>query len=332
MKVDLVMGLPASGKSTLTKELVTKDPFALVLNRDAEGGRVVDLVPRLDDALKVGRSVILDNTFLTRESRAPFLAKAAEHGVPVHCHWLDASFEDAQVNALHRMWDRYGEIFYTQEDIASHPKAKDDPNIFGLPVMGTHRKRLEGDKKKGVPAGFPDMSEGFASVRRVKFQRKPYRGKNKALILDYDGTLRGDVKKLGGEYHFPVQLDQVQVLPNRTEVIQRWKDQGYLLLGVSTQSGIGKGYVTKKMVQDCFEETNRQLGHDIDVHFCVHAGTPPVCLCRKPQAGIGVHLIRKYNLDPAQCMFVGDLGTDRTFAERCGFQYEHPDTFFRSNS
>jgi phosphoglycolate phosphatase-like HAD superfamily hydrolase len=44
--------------------------------------------------------------------------------------------------------------------------------------------------------------------------------------------------------------------------------------------------------------------------------------------GFGALLIVKYNLNPADCIMVGDYKTDETFAKRCGFQYVDQAEFF----
>jgi len=56
----------------------------------------------------------------------------------------------------------------------------------------------------------PAAAEGFDTVESVKFQRTfPKAWVNKALILDYDGTLREHTG--GGKY--PTKPGQVKVLP-----------------------------------------------------------------------------------------------------------------------
>ncbi len=142
---------------------------------------------------------------------------------------------------------------------------------------------------------------------------------------------RQDAQELGFEYHYPISPVQVKVLPGRKEVLEKYLAAGYLLLGASTQSGIAKGHLSDADAQACFDETNRQLGLSIDVSYCKHGSFPVACFCRKPQAGLGVAFIRKYNLNPKHCVMVGDLKTDETFAQRCGFQFEHADSFFSRN-
>jgi len=106
------------------------------------------------------------------------------------------------------------------------------------------------------------------------------------------------------------------------------KAEGFILLGVSNQSGVAKGTIIAKMAEACFDETNRQLGLDIEYVYCPHRAGPPQCYCRKPMPGWGVHFIEKYKLNPAECVFVGDMTTDKTFAGRAGFQFAWASAFF----
>jgi len=337
MKVILIMGLPASAKSSLVVDILRESETPPhLLSRDNQGGKLASLLPVMEESLADGHDVVLDNLFLTVESRAPFIAAAKAAGATVECRWMQTSFEDCQVNALNRMWDRYGQVFLTANAIQEHPEAKKDANIFPIGAMFFHKKRLHGDKKKGIPSGKPTKDEGFDRIIKVPFVRRPptgslrypHTGKNKAILLDYDGTLRRDARDLGGEYPYPTDPSQVEILPNRTETLQRYRDEGYLLLGVTTQSGIGKGVVTAEMVRECLSETRHLVGHDIETLMCVHYNFPVQCFCRKPQPGLGVMLARKYDLDPSACVMVGDMKTDETFAKRCGFQFAWADDFF----
>ena len=78
-----------------------------------------------------------------------------------------------------------------------------------------------------------------------------------------------------------------------------------------------------------FDYTNQQLGVDIEYVFCPHQSAPPMCYCRKPFAGFGVHFINKHKLNRKDTIFVGDMTTDKTFAARCGFQYVDQGEFFK---
>lgn len=326
----IIVGLPASGKSAITKELAAQG--FVVLNRDSVGGKVASLVQPFLEALHAGNSVVLDNMNLTVEGRAPFIAAAKSvAGVRVECHWMQTSIDDCQVNALNRMYDRYRTVFLTYDAIQAHAGAKKDPNMFPILAMFAAKKKLNGKKVKGVwttPSGKPTMDEGFDKIVKVPFTRRASTGSKKAIILDYDGTLRADAREHGGEHPYPVKPSEVVAMPNRQVVLQRYLDQGYLLLGVTTQSGIGKGHLTREEAEACIVETNRQIGSGIGTVLCPHYNFPVSCFCRKPQPGLGVFLIRTYDLDPSLCVFVGDQTSDRTFAQRCGFRFAWADDFF----
>ena len=57
------MGPPASGKTTLAKQLCGASCEIVRLSRDEFGGALRELVPRVRKALQAGQSVILDNLF-----------------------------------------------------------------------------------------------------------------------------------------------------------------------------------------------------------------------------------------------------------------------------
>ncbi len=314
MKQEIVMfcGFPSSGKSRLAAKFASTHE---VLNRDTVGGKVVELLPRMEALLDEGKSVVLDNLHATTKNRKPFLKAARKRKVSIRCEWQSTPAEQCQIQALNRMWERYGTIFWTKKEIAQHAEAKKDPNIFPVVVLFKYKKEFEK----------PTVDEGFESVSKSKSDLEwPAEYKNKAVILDYDDTLR---KVINGKQKYPTRPEEVELLPNRTERLKALQDEGYLLLGVSNQSGIARGDVSYEDAVECFEHTNALLDVEIDFHFCPH-NVPPSCYCRKPQSGIGVYFIHKYKLDPAQCIFCGDQTTDKTWAKRLGIPYAHPNEYF----
>jgi HAD superfamily hydrolase (TIGR01662 family) len=146
---------------------------------------------------------------------------------------------------------------------------------------------------------------------------------NRALILDFDDTLRHSV----GKNRWPEKPEDVRILPNRTEVLKKYADDGWLLLGASNQSAISKGLSTEDCIK-CFEETVKLLNIEIQYKYCPHRSSPVSCCCRKPLPGIGAYWTYIHRLDPSQCIMVGDAKSDKEFAENCGFQYQTPEQFF----
>lgn len=306
----MIIGLQASGKTSIVKNYEKEGYY--VLSRDTEGGSMNGLLLKFKKMLTDGvQKILLDNTNLTVEVRKPFIDTAKEFGYKVSAAFMNTSFEDAQFNAVTRMVRRTGKLFKDKEDY----KTTKDPNIFPPAALFSSRKELQKPKK----------DEGFDKITIVDFIRIPSGNTNKAILLDYDGTLRDT--KSGAKY--PTEPDDIIILPNRKETLKKYVDQGYMLLGVSNQSGVAKGLLTYEQAEACFKRTNELLGFDIEVSFCPHSVPPITCYCRKPGVGHGVEFIEKYKLDPAQCIMVGDLGTDKSFAARCGFTFIEAEEFFK---
>lgn len=311
MLVDMICGYPASGKSTITREIV-ENTGANILNRDSIGGSINDLLPLLEQHLKDKKSVVLDNLFPTIDSRKPFIELCKKYNTKISCYVMGTSIEDAQFNAVQRAINILGK-FPTPEEIK---KAK-HPNIFPPAVLFKYKKEYQK----------PEITEGFSSVFYAKFERHHDSSfTNKAIIVDYDGTVR---ECRGGNEKFPVSEDQVEIKPNVAKVLQSYKDKGYLLLGLSNQSGIHKGELAHDKAVQLFDYTNKQLDIDIEYQFCPHQSAPISCYCRKPMPGKGVEFIMKHKLRAKDCIMVGDMTTDATFAKRSGFQYVDQAEFFK---
>lgn len=302
------MGYPASGKSTIVNQF-----FGYTrLNRDSVGGSMDELTRLAEKTLLDTDQLVLDNLYPSVASRAPIIALAKRHKIPIRCHMMGTTLEDAQLNACIRMLRKHNFI-PNPEDF----KMFKDPNTFPPAVIYKYRKEFQQ----------PTTKEGFEQVIVVPFVRAwgpEY--KNKAIICDYDGTLRlcNDGAK------FPTKPSQIKILPNRLEVLHRYLTQGYKIFGASNQSGVAKGDFTLSEAHACFLATNKMLGDIVDdFQFCPHRVPPITCYCRKPAPGMGAYFIEKYKLLPSKCIMVGDMGSDKTFAARCGFQYVDANEFFK---
>lgn len=307
----LVISFPAGGKTTYVKQYVDRGYHRV--NRDEIGGKLSDLPKIVEDLHRQGvQDFVLDNTYMDIASRKGIIECAKKLKMPIHCDWLDTSFEDAQFNACQRMIRKMGRLLDPSEF-----KSCKDPNIFPPVALFNYKKNFQK----------PTTAEGFETVTVKPFVRiKDPKYKNKALILDYDDTLRTVTE---GDFPYPTKVSEVKILPGRKEKLDEYVKKGYRLLGASNQSGIAKGNITVQDAVDCFEETNRQLGHDIEYFFCRHSIPPVTCYCRKPHVGMGVYFIEKYKLNPSECWFIGDQQTDFTFAKRCGFNFMFAEEFFK---
>jgi histidinol-phosphate phosphatase family protein len=308
----IIMGYPASGKTVLARKYEERGYRRI--NRDELGGSLDGLVQHVErENIENGISqFVMDNTYPTVESRQSIIKWALDNNFEIHCKYIDIDVGDALYNASKRLIDIYGRLL-TPEEI----KKNKEVGIYPPVVIYKYRKTVKP----------PKTQEGFNTVEKVKFSRVIDKTKytKKAIILDYDGTIRKT--KSGARY--PSMPEDIEILPHRTEVLKEYQENGYILLGVSNQSFVAKGDFTLDELLECFAYTHKLLGINFEYHYCPHPAFPQICYCRKPMPGMGVEFIEKYKLDPSQCIMVGDMKVDNTFANRCGFQFIHAEDFFK---
>ena len=205
-----IIGYNGAGKSSLVKNY----PGAVRLNRDELGGTLEGLNDRLEKEIKAGNSYfVLDNTYVDKASRASIIKTAKANKIPIKCVWLTTSFEDAQLNTCLRMIKKTGMLLSPEE-----MKKTKDPNLFPPVALFNYRKKFEK----------PELSEGWDEIEKVDFVRQwGSEYVNKALILDFDGTLR-DVPP-NSEQDYPTKPEEVLILPNRSNKLLEYKKNGYIL-------------------------------------------------------------------------------------------------------
>jgi histidinol phosphatase-like enzyme/predicted kinase len=305
--VALVMGLPGAGTSTFADGLAAQGYHRL--NRDAAGGRLHDLLPALDAVLASDTSrVVLDNTYVSRKSRAEVVRAAVTRGFPVRCIWLSTSVEEAQTNAAWRIVSRYGTLPGGAE---LERLRKRDVAAFLPTVQFRYQRELEA----------PDASEGFSRVDVVPFARwHDSSFVNRAIIVWCDGVLLRS--------RSPTSPEDVEVPADRAAILARHRDEGWRVLGMSWQPEIAAGLQSWESAEAIFARMNGLLGGEVEVEYCPHAAGPPRCWCRKPFPGLGVVFVHRHRLDPAQCLYVGTGTQDPGFARRLGFKYRDAGDFF----
>jgi aryl-alcohol dehydrogenase-like predicted oxidoreductase/predicted kinase len=313
--VAIVMGLPGAGKSTYAERLIA-DGYRR-LNRDEAGGTLRDLLPALDEALALTTAlgatrIVLDNTYVSRKSRAEVIRVASARGVPVRCIWLSTSVEDAQTNAAWRLVSRYGRL---PGDAELTRLRRQDVAAFLPTVQFRYQRELEP----------PDIAEGFSRIERVPFERRLAPSfVHRALIVWCDDLL---LRSRSGQ-RAPLTPDDVDAAAVKAcaPIVRRYRDEGWRVLGMSWQPQIAAGTQTVAGAEAVFARMRALLGEssdggeiDMDVAHCPHAAGPPACWCRKPLPGLGVLFIHRYALDPTRCLYVGRGPQDAGFARRLGF-------------
>ena len=309
----MVMGLPGAGKTTAANALVAQGYERL--NRDETGGTLAALTPLLAQRLDEGADrIVLDNTYLTRASRAGVITTARSRGQTVRAVWLDTSLENAQVNAVWRIVRKYARLLTPEELRASR-----DPAALAPSAQFRSQREFEP----------PIVDEGFSQIERVPFARTPdITLDRRAVILWSDGVLR---RSRSGAPR-PRDADDIEPIVSRREVLSGYARGGWLLLAMSWEPEVAEQATSAERVEASFARLRDVFELDIEYHFCPHPAGPPVCWCRKPLPGLGVLMIHRHGLDPSQCIYVGTSTQDVAFARRLGFAFRSAADFFGETS
>jgi D-glycero-D-manno-heptose 1,7-bisphosphate phosphatase len=136
-----------------------------------------------------------------------------------------------------------------------------------------------------------------------------------AVFLDRDGTLMEEVG-------FCSDPADVRLIKGADLAILRLRTQGYRIVIVTNQSGIGRGYYTEADFHRVQAEFFRQLGgtHLVDAtYFCPdHPDTVPSR--RKPAPDMLLDAARELGLDLARSHMVGDRKGDVLAGRNAGCQ------------
>lgn len=313
----MIMGLPGAGKSTMARSYVERGYARL--NRDGTGGSLRDLLPAIDRLTAAGaRRIVADNTYLSRKSRAGVIDAAARHAVLVRCVWLTTSVDDAQVNAVERMLAKYGRLLEPDE---IRQLSRKDPGVFGPTALFRAARALEP----------PTEAEGFSSVEAVPFVReRDHALTNRAVIVWCDGILLNRAADADPSHTDGAVLSH-DMLAARGARLKTYHEDGWRILGLSWQPQVSAGATTSAGLEHALGQMRERLGVPIAIAYCPHAAGPPACWCRKPLPGLGVLFIKRYQLDPAQCLYVAAGPQDPGFARRLGFRYVEAAEFFKGN-
>ncbi|MFI3285217.1 MAG: HAD family hydrolase [Rikenellaceae bacterium] len=137
---------------------------------------------------------------------------------------------------------------------------------------------------------------------------------NRAVLLDRDGTINVD-------YGYLHDASQLEFLQGAIEALQRLQEKGYLLIIITNQSGIGRGYFNESQYRefnDALLATLKSYGVEITATFmCPHSPSDN-CKCRKPYPYMPLEAIKKFDIDPSTSYMLGDKASDVECGEAAG--------------
>ncbi|MFY9717582.1 MAG: HAD family hydrolase [Thermoplasmata archaeon] len=144
----------------------------------------------------------------------------------------------------------------------------------------------------------------------------PATSPRRALFVDRDGTLNPDL-------HYLKDADRLEVFSGVGEALRLARAQGWLVLCVTNQSGIERGFYTEEDVHRIHERLNAILapaGGRIDAfYYCPHAPEHG-CRCRKPGTELFERAQREWSVDFARSAMIGDRVIDTEAGQKLGLR------------
>jgi len=127
---------------------------------------------------------------------------------------------------------------------------------------------------------------------------------NKAVFLDRDGTLNVDKE-------YVHRIEDWEWIPGAIDAIVALRKAGFLVIVVTNQAGIARGYYTGADVANLHAWVNEELkSHDAAIdgfyycpHHPEHSGE---CDCRKPMPGMLYEAKQDFDIDFSRSWLVGD--------------------------
>lgn len=139
------------------------------------------------------------------------------------------------------------------------------------------------------------------------------RGRPKAAFVDRDGVIVADSG-------FLYRVEELVFLPGAIDGLQRLQAAGYLLVVITNQSGIARGFYTEDdylrftaRMQQRLSAAGVQLAA---VEYCPHLPEAQIaryradCDCRKPRPGMLERAAAALNIDLSASILIGDRATD----------------------
>jgi len=144
----------------------------------------------------------------------------------------------------------------------------------------------------------------------------------RAVFLDRDGTIIADVGYL-------TDVEQIRILPGVPQALAALKRAGFLLVVVTNQSAVARGWLTEERLAEVHEALQQQLveagGPPLDAFYhCPHLPEGTVaeyareCDCRKPAPGLLIRAAAQQGVDLQRSCMVGDSERDVEAGRRAG--------------
>ncbi len=138
--------------------------------------------------------------------------------------------------------------------------------------------------------------------------------KNKALFLDRDGVINVEKEYLHTSEAF-------EFIDGIFDTLRYAQTKGYLLIVITNQSGIGRGYYTEKdflaLNEWMCEQFTQEKISISKVYYCPHSPVE-ICDCRKPLPGMIQRASEEFKIDVNHSLLIGDKESDISAGKAAG--------------
>lgn len=139
----------------------------------------------------------------------------------------------------------------------------------------------------------------------------------KTIFLDRDGVINRNPPNWG----YVRTWEEFDFIPNALNAIRDLTENGYRIVVITNQAGIGRGLFSEDNLKDIHSRMVAKItdaGGKIDaIYYCPHhpeAG----CECRKPKPGMLIRAAHEHNIELPNAYLVGDSTTDIEAGQRVG--------------
>ena len=148
--------------------------------------------------------------------------------------------------------------------------------------------------------------------------------KNKALFLDRDGVIN---KNFG----YVFSMKNFIWLKNVKKAIKYAYTKKYLIIVVTNQSGVARGLYSENDIKKLHNEINEQLKKiNCKIHDFFYCPYHPKygnkkykkdSFLRKPNPGMMLKAIKKWNIDQDKSLMIGDKKIDMIASKKAGLRF-----------
>lgn len=151
--------------------------------------------------------------------------------------------------------------------------------------------------------------------------------KKKAVFFDRDGSLTNTFV-IDNKPYAPTRPEDLELLPETPEILNRLHDANHLIIVVSNQPDIALGKIdepTRLAIEKKFVDLIEQKGVHIDeIFYCHHHPDsinpeyPKECGCRKPKPRMIIKAAEKFGIDLSKSWVIGDTDKDINAGKSAG--------------